>query len=113
MSKNSIDVLVTDMEYKANAQLMTPDPAITYGRINATHILERNGKDLQRMVLSKTKLIHQFTELKQGEDHIVDYLERNERSILALKVAGVDIKTIYKTDEELIVKFLYGLSQNR
>ena len=113
MSKNSIDVLVTDMEYKANAQLMTPDPAITYGRINATHILERNGKDLQRMVLSKTKLIHQFTELKQGEDHIVDYLERNERSILALKVAGVDIKTIYKTDEELIVKFLYGLCQNR
>jgi len=113
MSKSSIDVLVTDMEYKANAKLMTPDPAITYGRIDATHILERNGKDLQRMVLSKTKLIHQFTELKQGGDHIVDYLERNERSIHALKVAGVDIKSIYKTDEELIIKFLYGLCSNR
>jgi hypothetical protein len=113
MSKSSIDVLVTDMEYKTNAKLMTPDPAVTYGRIDATHILERNGKDLQRMVLSKTKLIHQFTELKQGGDHIVDYLERNERSIHALKVAGVDIKSIYKTDEELIIKFLYGLCSNR
>ena len=115
MAKTSIDVLLVDLEYKENSRRVTPDPSVTYSRIYATHILQRNGKDLQRTVVNKTKLLHSFMELKQGsgKEHIVDYLERSDRAVRALKIAGVDIKLIYKTDEELIIKFIYGLCPNR
>ena len=60
MGRTSLEVLRVDPLYDENDK-KDMDPAVTWNRIMATHILEREGPGIQKQIISVNKLLHQFT----------------------------------------------------
>jgi hypothetical protein len=60
MGKTSLEVLKADPIFEDNDKNLM-DPAVTWARIMATHVLEREGPGVQKQIISVNNLLHQFT----------------------------------------------------
>ena len=111
---SSIDILKSDKDYKLNQQKQVPNPMVTLQRFMCTHITEREGKGVQKVLLSKLRLVTAVTEFRsQPNESVMELSERFERTEKALVTSGVDINLLFKDEQERTIKFLYSLDPKR
>ena len=111
---SSIDILKSDKDYKLNQQKQVPDPMVTLQRFMCTHITEREGKGVQKVLLSKLRLVTAVTEFQsKSNESVMELSERFERTEKALITSGVDINLLFKNEQERTIKFLYSLDPKR
>ena len=92
MGKTSLEVLKADPVYDENDKTRM-DPTVTWERIMATHILERDGPGLQKQIISVNKLLYQFTAMKHNAstESITEYAQKIDRAKKALSTSGFDV----------------------
>ena len=115
MGRTSLEVLRVDPLYDENDK-KEMDPTVTWGRIMATHILEREGPGLQKQIISVNKLLHQFTALRHDAnvESITEYSQRRDRAKKALSTSGFDIDKVWlDSEEKRVLHFLHSLDQNK
>jgi len=113
MGKSSLEVLMNDEAYNYN-DLNEKDPTVTWSRIMATHVTERNGSGTQKQYNALNTMITEFASIRQdGEtESITEYMRRYERAEKTLMNAGFDVKSQWlDSEEKRVVKFLYSLDQ--
>ena len=67
MGQSSLEVLRADPVYNDNDKNKM-DPTVTWQRIMATHILEREGPGLQKQITAVNKLLCQFTTMRHNAE---------------------------------------------
>ena len=115
MGKTSLEVLKADPAYDENDKEKM-DPTVTWERIMATHILERDGPGLQKQIISVNRLLHQFTALRHDAnvESITEYSQRRDRAKMALSTSGFNIDKIWlDSEEKRVIHFLHSLDQNK
>ena len=71
------------------------DPTISWSRISATHVSEREGLGLQKTVLATNQRLNQDTNMRTAESEgATDFLQRRERVKKALLTHGLDVESI-------------------
>ena len=115
MGKSSLEVLKADPIYEDNDK-NSMDPAVTWARIMATHVLEREGPGVQKQIISVNNLLHQFTAMRQNAavESITEHYQRRDRAKKALSTSGFDIDKLWlDTEEKRVVHFLHSLDPSR
>ena len=111
---SSVDILKSDKDYKLNQLKRVPDPMVTHTRFMSTHITEREGKGVQKVLLSKLRLVTAITEFQsQPNETVMALSERFDRTEKALVTSGVDISLLFKNEQERTIKLLYSLDPKR
>ena len=115
MGKTSLEVLKADPVYDENDKTRM-DPTVTWERIMATHILERDGPGLQKQIISVNKLLYQFTAMKHNAstESITEYAQKIDRAKKALSTSGFDVDKMWlDSDEKRVIHFLHSLDPTK
>ena len=114
MGKTSLEVLMADPIYREN-DAGSQDPTISWARITATHVSEREGPGLQKTVMATNQLLIQYTSMRMGESEgPTDFLLRRERVRKAILTHGLDIESVWlDTEENEVIHFLYSMDTAR
>ena len=100
MGKTSLEVLKVDPIYDENDK-NEMDPTVTWRRIMATHILEREGPGVQKQIISVNKLLYQFTIMRYNaaSESITEYSQTRDRAKKALSTSGFDVDKLWLDTE--------------
>ena len=115
MGKTSLEVLKADPIFEDNDKNLM-DPAVTWARIMATHVLEREGPGVQKQIISVNNLLHQFTTMRQNaaSESITEHSQRRDRAKKALSTSGFDVDMLWlDTEEKRVVHFLHSLDPSK
>jgi hypothetical protein len=114
MGKTSLEVLMADPIFRENDS-ESQDPKISWARIMATHLSEREGPGVQKTVMATNQLIIQYTTIRMGDNEgATDFLLRRERVRKALLTHGLDIESVWlDTEEKKVIHFLYSMDTAR
>ena len=114
MGKTSLEVLMADPIFRENDS-ESHDPKISWARITATHVSEREGPGVQKTVMATNQLIIQYTSIRMGDNEgATDFLLRRERVRKALLTHGLDIESVWlDTEEKKVIHFLYSMDTAR
>ena len=117
MSSNSLQVLNADPTWRANDLIEAPNipnPDTSWKAIIRTHVTEREGTSKQQQILQKGEQLKDWLgiHMEKGETW-GDYQERDRRAKNHLANLGISIKMLYKDEEELAIKWIFGLDQER
>ena len=117
MGPNSSQVLNADPIWRANDLIEAPDipnPDTSWKAMIRTHVTEREGTSKQQQILQKGEQFRDWLgfHMEKGETW-GDYQERDRRAKNHLANLGIPIKMLYKDEEELAIKWIFGLDQER
>ena len=111
MGKSSLEQLMNDEVYNRN-DLNAKDPVVSWARIMATHVTQRDGPGTQRQHTALNTMIADFATIQQdgATESITEYMRRYERAEKTLLNAGFDVKLQWlDSEEKRVIKFLYSL----
>ena len=114
MGKTSLEILMANPVFKENDS-GDQDPTVSWARITATHILEREGPGLQKTVMATNQLLNQYTNMRMvANESATDFLQRRERVKKALLTSGLDVESMWlDTENKKVIHFLYSLDTVR